>query len=134
MANPEQFEDMVVDAFKEIPEKFRAKVKNVAFIVEDEPSETLRKEHGLSRGETLLGFYRGVPRTVRGVNYGVGPTLPDLIVIYKLPCEQEAFGSGRTIESVVKDTVFHEVGHYLGMSEREVRSWERKKRSASPRE
>lgn len=85
-----EFENLVADGFARLPEKFRKKIKNVGFFVEHEPSEAIRKEVGLRGDETLLGFYRGIPRTARGGEYGVGPTLPDAIIIYQKPTEEEA--------------------------------------------
>ncbi|HWB33724.1 MAG TPA: metallopeptidase family protein [Candidatus Paceibacterota bacterium] len=87
----EEFEKLVAEEFPDaIPEKFRAKVENVAFLVEDEPSEEVRREEGLADNETLLGLYRGIPHTARGDYYGVGNVLPDTITLYQWPIEDEA--------------------------------------------
>lgn len=111
-----------------IPEKFRKRMKNVALLVEDEPSEEVRKEEGLGENETLFGYYRGTPEILRGTDYGVGPTLPDTIVIYKNPILEEADGDIELTREIVRDTVFHEFAHYLGMNEGEVEQWEVRKK------
>lgn len=116
-----EFEKLAQDAVALIPEKFRERIKNVAFLIEDEPSEEVRRKEGLEEGETLLGLYQGIPATVRGDSYGVGPTLPDTITLFRLPIEAEARESGDDIRNVVADTVWHEVAHYFGMDEDEVR-------------
>ena len=90
MMTRKEFAQLVAEGFARLPEKFRQKIRNLVFLVEDEPSEAVRKEIGLREGETLLGFYRGIPRTARGQEYGVGPTLPDAIIIYQKPTEEEA--------------------------------------------
>lgn len=126
MMSHAEFEQMVLEEFAKIPEKFLLKARNVAFIVEDEASEEVRREQGLTPDEELFGYYRGIPLTERGDGYGVGTTLPDVIVIYQRPSEDEADGNAERLREVVKDTVFHEVAHMLGMSEYEVRSWEEK--------
>ncbi|MEK9177125.1 MAG: metallopeptidase family protein, partial [Patescibacteria group bacterium] len=87
---PKEFEAIVAEAFSLVPEKFRSKVKNVALLVEAEPDEATRKAEGLGQGDTLLGLYRGIPRTERGDGYGVGPTMPDTITIYREPIFEEA--------------------------------------------
>ena len=133
----EEFEKLVVEEFPNaIPEKFRSKVENVAFLVEDEPSPALRREERLGPQMTLLGHYRGIPHTSRGDYYGVGGTLPDTITLFRIPIEDEASGlSARlnlaeemAIRQVIKDTIWHEVAHHFGMDEGEVRSreWERR--------
>ncbi|MDO8523678.1 MAG: metallopeptidase family protein [bacterium] len=132
--SPKEFEELVAEAFQMIPEKFRDKVKNVALLVEDEPSEAVRKSENLKPNETLLGLYHGVPNTERGEGYGVGITLPDTITIFRKPILDAAaaevnvtFDWGpptepmkRRIRNIIRDTVWHEIAHYFGMDEFEV--------------
>lgn len=112
-----------------IPEKFRHLIKNTAFLIEDEPDEEVRAEYRLGPGETLLGLYRGVPHTARGEHYGIGPTLPDTITLYRLPLIEEAealVAEGReaslerALRRAVRDTLWHEVAHHFGYDEHEV--------------
>ena len=121
-----EFEKLVEEGFLAVPEKFRNKMKNVVILVEDEPSDEVREQENLSEEETLLGYYQGIPAIARGSDYGVGPTLPDSIIIYQKPTEEEAGGDHELIREVVRDTVLHEFAHYLGMNEDEVESWERR--------
>ena len=124
---PERFEEAAAEAFEKIPEKFRKQMKNVALLVEDEPdAETLLAE-GIEEGGTLLGLYRGIPNTERGAYYGVGPTLPDTITLYRLPIEEEAEYSGKTMEQVIYETLWHEIAHYFGFDEDAVREEEDKR-------
>lgn len=120
--NRAQFEEMIAEEFpKAVPEKFREKIKNVGILVEDEPSAELRRERGLSDGETLLGLYSGVPLTLRGDSYGIGMAVPDTITLYQKSIEEIA-GSDDPVEirKVVHETLWHEVGHYFGLSDEEI--------------
>lgn len=109
------FEKLVAEGFARVPLKFRKKIKNVGFLVEDEPSAAVRKEVGLRPDETLLGFYRGIPRIARGGEYGVGPTLPDVIYIYRRPTEEESryrlagFSNNKRSHTIAKEpsSLFH---------------------------
>ncbi len=111
-----------------MPERFKAHVENVALLVEDEPSAELRALEGLEEGETLLGHYHGIPNTVRGSEYGVGMTLPDTITLYRLPLLEEAEAlmhehGGEFPENIaraVRETLWHEVGHYFGLDEHPI--------------
>lgn len=123
----EDFEIIVAEEFSVVPERFRDKIKNVGFIVEDEPDKEVRREEGLEPHETLLGLYRGVPLSERGDTYGVGMTLPDTITIYQLPIEEAAGGDPAEIRRIVRETIWHEVGHYFGLDEHEVRIREEKR-------
>lgn len=126
MIQREKFEQIVIDEIAKVPEQFQHKIKNVVFIVEDEVPALERYENHLSQERELLGLYKGIPLIARGDNYGVGMTLPDVITIYQGPTERIANGEIIRIREIVRETVFHEVAHYLGMNEGEVSTWEAK--------
>lgn len=117
----EEFEKLVQEGFLLIPKKFRKRIQNVALLIEDEPSEVVRRQECLEEGETLLGLYQGIPATARGSTYGVGETLPDTITLFKLPIEEAAGGDPTEVRKVVAETIWHEYAHYFGMDEEEVR-------------
>ncbi len=117
----ERFEELVTQEFPNaVPERFRGHIKNVALLVEDEPSEEVRAEEGLAGNETLLGLYRGIPYDDRGGLYGVGATLPDTITLYRIPILEEAGESEERVRKIIRETIWHEVAHYFGFSERDV--------------
>lgn len=117
----EEFEQLIGEEFENaIPEKFRPHIKNVGFLVEDEPSPETRKQEGLRPGETLLGLYQGIPYPARGDWYGMGSTMPDTITLYQKPIEDEARQVG-DIRKVIRETIWHEVAHLFGMDEHTVR-------------
>jgi predicted Zn-dependent protease with MMP-like domain len=144
----EEFEKLVAEEFERaIPEQFRPHIKNVAFLIEDEPSKEVREREGLGEGETLLGYYHGVPMPMRGDWYGMGTTLPDTITLFKKPIEEEAdnllhrqaggrarsgplgqvlpssprpAGFEDSLRQVIRETIWHEVAHHFGMDEGEV--------------
>lgn len=117
----EEFEKIVAEGYERLPEWVRKKIKNVALLVEDEPSREDREVEGLTEHETLLGLYKGIPLSVRGEEYGVGMTLPDTITLYRVPIEEAAREDGKDVRDVVAETIWHEYAHYFGMNEHEVR-------------
>lgn len=126
--NEPEFIAITQSEWDAMPEKYKSHVENVALLVEDEPSEELRALEGLEDGETLLGHYHGIPNTERGSEYGVGVTLPDTITLYRLPILDEAqeltddhtnqFKSN--VAKVVRETLWHEIGHYFGFDEEPI--------------
>ena len=122
----EEFEELISDGFALLPEWVRKKIKNVAILVEDEPSREIRKQERLADDETLLGLYQGIPLSARGENYGVGMTMPDTITLYQRPIEECAKQDGIEIKKVIADTIWHEFAHHFGMDEGEVREREKK--------
>jgi predicted Zn-dependent protease with MMP-like domain len=124
---PGEFEKLIADGFGKLPKWVREKIKNVALLVEDEPSEEDRRNEGLSDNETLLGLYKGIPLSVRGEYYGVGTTMPDTITLYKQPILQAAQSDGKSVAEVIADTIWHEFAHHFGMDEEEVRKREQER-------
>ena len=119
----ERFEKLVEDALREIPKRFRKEMRNVAVVVEDEPSQELRDEMEIEPGDTLFGLYQGTPLPER--SWAFGNNLPDRISIYQKPTE-ESCESDDEIRDCVAETVIHEFGHYFGMSEDEIEEIEEK--------
>ena len=114
----EEFESFARAGVNALPEKFRSLIKNVAFLVDEEPTLLQRKQSQLRSDETLFGLYEGIPRPTRGESYG-GLVLPDRIIIFKKPIEAEA-QSREEVRRHVIDTVWHEVAHHFGLDERAV--------------
>jgi predicted Zn-dependent protease with MMP-like domain len=119
----QRFTQLVEEALREIPGRFRREMKNVAVIVEDEPSPAILDEMEIEPGDTLFGLYQGTPLPERGWSYG--NTLPDRISIFQGPIE-EACCDDEEIRDCVAETVIHEFGHYFGMSEEEIEEIEEK--------
>jgi predicted Zn-dependent protease with MMP-like domain len=112
-----RFEQLVAEAIRTIPPRFRDELTNIAVIVEDEPPDELLDDMGIEPPDTLFGLYQGTPLTARSWDYG--NTLPDRIVLYQGPIED----SSETEDDVVVavgETLIHEVGHYFGLSEEEL--------------
>jgi len=120
----QEFEQIAIAEWERIPATFARRIENVALLIEDDVSDEIRELEALEEGETLLGLYQGVPLTERGSEYGVGMTLPDTITLYRLPLLEEASEMDRAfrdaVRIVVRETLWHEVGHYFGLPEHEV--------------
>jgi predicted Zn-dependent protease with MMP-like domain len=114
----EDFRELVEDAIDSIPKKFARQIRNVAIVIEDEPSEALLEEMEMEEGDTLLGLYQGTPLSERGA--GFGNALPDRITLFQMPIEDEAEGDEDGIVVAIGETLIHELGHYFGMSEEQI--------------
>jgi predicted Zn-dependent protease with MMP-like domain len=116
-----EFEKIVSKALEELPKKFRDRLENVVVVVEDDPPEEVLRGLGVKSPLHLLGLYQGVSLKHRGIRYG--NVLPDRIVIYQRPIEATARTQGEVIRQIRK-TVMHEVGHYFGLAENDLREIE----------
>jgi predicted Zn-dependent protease with MMP-like domain len=115
------FERHVSDALATIPKRFRDAMRNIAIVVEDEPSVTLLREMDIDPPDTLFGLYQGVPLTERRWDYG--NALPDRIVLFQGPHERESRDEDDLVASIA-ETLIHEIGHYFGLSEEEIEAIE----------
>ncbi|HEU0080962.1 MAG TPA: metallopeptidase family protein [Candidatus Paceibacterota bacterium] len=113
-----EFEETVARAYDRLPEWIRARMKNVAITVEDLVDTQTVHEMELEDHMGLLGLYKGVPQTERTVQAGF--ELPDTIVLYRLPILEEALDTGKTVDDVVYETLWHEVAHHFGLGEEDV--------------
>ncbi len=120
----EEFEELVTAAISTLPEKFREKMENIDIVIEDLPSQKLLMEMKIRSPYDLLGLYRGVPYSRRGIWYR--NVLPDKIIIFKKPIEIRCRNKEDIKESVRK-VVIHEIGHYFGLGEADLRKIERER-------
>lgn len=112
-----RFEELVADAVRTIPRRFRQHMRNIAVVVEDEPDAALLDDMGIEPPDTLLGLYHGTPLTERSWDHG--NTLPDRVVLYQFPIE-EASEDDDDVVVAIGETLIHEIGHYFGLSEEEL--------------
>ncbi|HVW82459.1 MAG TPA: metallopeptidase family protein [Candidatus Paceibacterota bacterium] len=111
-----RFEEVAGEEFDRVPERFKRRLDNVVLLVEED-----------SPGGELLGEYHGVPQTARGEFYS--GALPDTITLYFRPLLEEAQflleeRRAQTYEEAVRlairETLWHEIGHYFGLSDPEI--------------
>lgn len=106
--SPEEFDNLVEESLKRVvAPAFRRRLKNVVFVVEPEPPQP-----------GLLGLYQGRPLTERST--AEFAAMPDRITIYQGPHERMARTAAH-LRRLVEETVWHEVAHYFGMNEAQVR-------------
>jgi predicted Zn-dependent protease with MMP-like domain len=117
----EHFEALVEEAFRAIPRQFRRRLKNVAIVVETEPSSALLAEMDVEPPGTLFGLYQGTPLTQRTWDYG--NRLPDRIVLFQGPITEGAADEDEVFDTIA-ETLIHEAGHYFGMSEEQIEAIE----------
>jgi len=122
----ERFVKLVTEVLDELPEEFRKRIHNLAVLVEDQPPRRLRRRpRCTSRNSApsktrslVLGVFQGVPATRRSVfDLSIGL---DRIILYQK--DIEAVCSNETeIRHEVTQTVLHELGHYFGMDEAQLK-------------
>jgi predicted Zn-dependent protease with MMP-like domain len=113
----EHFTKVVEEALDSLPQEFRSRIQNVAVLVEDVPPNQPSPEPGQQR-RLLLGVFHGVPTTKKSTfDLSTGP---DHIVLYQknieAVCSTEA-----EVRRQIRLTVIHELGHYFGLDEEQLK-------------
>lgn len=125
--NRTEFEDMIVEALEGLPKGLREKMANVEIVIEDLPQgkdleDLFRRKDSPKRkkhlSKTLLGLYRGIPLTRRGIYYGW--VLPDKITLYQKTIEA-VYGQGEKLKKGIREVVLHEIGHHFGLKEEDLK-------------
>ena len=112
-----EFESLLVEAIALIPGRFRREMKNLALVVEEEPSQDLLEEMEIEPPDSLYGLYQGTPLPER--TWAFGNQLPDRITLFQRPIEEDCEDEDE-VRAVIGETLIHEVGHYFGLSEEEI--------------
>lgn len=115
-----QWHKFVNQAFDSLPPAHRDAVKNVAIVLEDDPSEKQREELKLRGDQTLLGLYTGVPLPQR---HGRTDLPPDVITLFKNPLLERSIDEKELYENI-HHTLWHEVAHYFGLDHKRIHELE----------
>jgi predicted Zn-dependent protease with MMP-like domain len=111
----DEFARQLENARARLPETFRGHLDSVAVMVETLPPESLLTEESPPLSPELLGLFVGV--TLDGQSYmETGGELPPRIYLFKRNLERAARDADELAEQI-RITLYHELGHYLGMDE-----------------
>jgi predicted Zn-dependent protease with MMP-like domain len=113
----EDFNNVVGEALDSLPAEFRRRIRNVAVLVEDLPPDQPAPKRGQPR-VLRLGLFHGVPMTKKSV-FGL-PGGPDYVVLYQKNIEAVC-SSEAEVRHQIRQTVIHEMGHYFGMTEEQLK-------------
>lgn len=113
-----EFEEAIEKALNKVPKRFREILtrEDIQVLAREKVPSVLRDRY---KGRLLFGIFAGVPYNKRSMfNIQMEPTR---IELYKASFET-AFNNRSEMEDQIAKTVIHEIGHYFGFSEKELRS------------
>ena len=118
----EHFAILAEQALRDLPAEFSDYLTNITIDIEDYPTNEDSRITGAQR-EHLLGLFRGIEYPQKGGFFDAAPLLPDRIVLFQGNIE-DICSSEDEIGEEIWLTLFHEIGHYFGMTEEELRRYE----------
>jgi predicted Zn-dependent protease with MMP-like domain len=110
-----EFAKLVRQAIDGLPGEYARLMKNVAVVVEEEPSRDVLEELGLESEDDLLGLYSGTAVDDESFFSPAGH-LPSRISIYRGPILRLCRTTDDVVQEV-RDTVVHEIGHHFGLDD-----------------
>ena len=112
-----EFEETIEKGLNKVPLKFREILKreDIQVLAREKVPRALQDQF---RGRLLFGIFVGVPYNKRSMfNIQMEPTR---IELYKSSFEK-AFNNQKDMEEQIVKTVIHEIGHYFGFTEMDLR-------------
>ncbi|RME84180.1 MAG: neutral zinc metallopeptidase [Zetaproteobacteria bacterium] len=102
-------------ALAALPERFFSALSGVVILVEDEADAELCARMGVEDPLELLGVFEGLP-----IGEERAGRVPDCIRLFRRAIEAEAARAGIPLEQCVRETIYHEIGHYFGLNDEEL--------------
>jgi predicted Zn-dependent protease with MMP-like domain len=112
------FDQAIDRAIRSLPPDFEARLKNVAIVVEDEPSPAQLASTG---AHGLFGLYQGVPLTSP---YADAAQVANKITLFRGPLVRYS-RSPSDLAQRVEHTLIHEIAHHFGITDARLRELQR---------
>lgn len=117
-----EFEELVERAVDTLPREYKDYLTNVTILVEDYPDKEDRAHPSPGKG-LLLGLFSGIPYPSKGSFFEIPHPFPDRIILFQKNIESICDTESDLLEQI-RATLIHEVGHYFGLSEEDLRKYE----------
>lgn len=112
------FENCIAAAREMLSEEFKRHLDRVVVTVEELPSDDIIFDETPPLDPELFGLFVGVALMDRS-SFSAGGELPPRILLFKRNLER-CFPEPEELERQIATTLYHELGHYLGMDEQEL--------------
>ena len=114
----EEFELLAEEAFRRLPEQFRALCDGLVIRVEDFPTEEVLDQMGAETEFDLLGLFQGVGLPFRSESAPM--QMPNMIWLYRRPILDYWADHEETLGAIVTHVLVHEIGHHFGLSDDDI--------------
>ena len=117
-----EIEVMAEEAFRRLPEKFRALCEGLVIRVEDFPTDEVLDALGAETEYDLLGLFQGVGLPFRSES--ASGQMPNMIWLYRRPIIDYWAENDESFGAIVTHVLVHEIGHHFGMSDDDIEAIE----------
>lgn len=117
-----EMETIAEEAFRRLPENFRALCNDLVIQVDDFPSDEVVREMRLQSEFDILGLFQGIGLPFQSVS---DPSrMPNMIWLYRRPILDYWAEHDETLGSIITHVLVHEIGHHFGLSDDDMETIE----------
>ena len=113
---------MAVEAFRRLPEKFRALCADLVIQIDDFPTDEVLDHLGAKSEFDVLGLFQGVGLPFCSESAPV--QMPNMIWLYRRPILDYWSEHDETLGMIITHVLVHEIGHHFGMSDDDMEALE----------
>lgn len=118
----DDMEAIAADAFRRLPENFRALCENVIIRVEDFPTADVVAEMKLESEFDILGLFQGVGLPFRSESAPM--QMPNMVWLYRRPILDYWAEHEEALGTIITHVLVHEIGHHFGLSDDDMEAIE----------
>src|SRR6266536_1367138 len=111
-------EVMAEEAFRRLPEKFRALCEGLVIRVEDFPTDEVLDELGAESEFDVLGLFQGVGLPFRSES--ASGQMPNMVWLYRRPILDYWAEHDEALGAIITHVLVHEIGHHFGLSDADM--------------
>jgi len=118
----EELEVIAEDAYRRLPDKFRALCDSLVIQIEDFPTDEVLDAFKAETEFDLLGLFQGVGLPHQSESAPV--QMPNMIWLYRVPILLYWAEHDETLGTIVTHVLVHEIGHHFGLSDDDMEAIE----------
>ncbi len=118
-----EFEVIATEAFRRLPEHFRARCEGVVVHVEDYPTDEVLDTMGIQSELDLMGLFQGVGLPFQSESAPV--QMPNMVWLYRVPILLYWAEHEESLGAIITHVLVHEIGHHFGLSDDDMYGIER---------
>jgi predicted Zn-dependent protease with MMP-like domain len=118
-----EFEVIATEAFRRLPEHFRARCEGLVVHVEDYPTDEVLDTMGIQSELDLMGLFQGVGLPFQSESAPV--QMPNMVWLYRVPILLYWAEHEESLGAIITHVLVHEIGHHFGLSDDDMYGIER---------
>jgi predicted Zn-dependent protease with MMP-like domain len=114
----DEIERMADDAYRQLPDHFRALCKDLVIRVTEYPTDEVLDAMGIESELDLMGLFQGVGLPFQSES--MSGQMPNMVFLYRVPMLLYWAEHDETLTSIVTHVLVHEIGHHFGLSDEDM--------------